>query len=251
MLYSVDYVSAVTVCTTVVLFKLLMFTLESYCSVPASVTAWNKHEKWFNTISSLTHSCVSSIGCLACFYLDPNLTMKIQHGHLHLAYFTVCFSIGYFIHDFVHVILSRPLFVSWEILIHHVVVIFCFGISVIKLEFINYAIVSLLCEINSVFLHVRQLLNLSNTPRSSSIYRFNSLVNILTYIFFRICTLAWMVRWLVLHKGLIPDLLHKIGVFGMSIMTVINLILFARILGKDYLHRVSSSTTVLDTLKTK
>ena len=246
-----NYIGAVFVVSATILFKLFTAMMESVCYVPDSVQAWSKQEKWFNTISSLAHSIISSIGCLACFYFDPQLSMKIQYDYILLAYCVSSFSLGYFIHDFIHVITRRELLSSWEILIHHAVVIFCYGVSVVQMQYINFVIVSLLCEINSIFLHVRQLLNLSDTCHTSNIYRLNSLINILTYIFFRICTLAWMVRWLVLHKGLIPDSLHKIGVGGMSVMTFINIILFTRILGKDYFQRIGSSKNVLKSLKTK
>ena len=230
-----------------ILFHSLTYLLQKYFSVPVSVYKLKKQERWFNTITSLLHSVISSIGCIYCFHLDPNLMLKIGAGYTTSAYFVTCFSMGYFIHDFYHAITKRSFCSTWEILIHHTVVIFCFGVAVVKFRFVNFAIVSLLCEINSIFLHTRQLLNLANVPKAAYFYRLNSLVNILTYIFFRICTLSWMVRWLVLHRDAIPFIFHSIAVVGMSIMTVVNLILFARLLNKDFLHKVgNSAATTLD-----
>jgi len=228
----------VTIITTG--FQYAMYFLQKHCSVPLSVMQMSKHERYFNTILSLLHSSVSSIGCLYCFHLDPDLTTKINGKHVTLAYFVASFSLGYFVHDFINAITKRSLKSSWEILIHHTVVIFCFGVAVVKVRFVYFAIVALLCEINSVFLHTRQLLNLANVSKTSFFYRLNSLFNILTYIFFRICTLSWMVRWLVLHKEIIPMVFHTIAVVGMSVMTVVNLILFARLLIKDYWHKVNN-----------
>ena len=227
---------------TIVAIAFQCFThfLQKRCSVPLSVGQMGKHERWFNTIVSLLHSSISSIGCLYCFHLDPILTTKINGQHETFAYFVAAFSLGYFIHDFINAITKRSLKSSWEILIHHTVVIFCFGVTVLKVRFVYFAIVALLCEINSIFLHARQLLNLANVSKTFFFYRLNSLLNILTYVFFRICTLSWMVRWLVLHKGIIPFVFHTIAVVGMSVMTVINLILFTRLLNKEFWHKVNS-----------
>ena len=230
----------VFVATTTVGFQLLIYFMQKHCSVPISVIQLGKQERWFNIIASLVHSCISSAGCLYCFHRDPDLTLKINGQHIEAAYYVASFSLGYFVHDFIHALSKRSLKSSWEILIHHTVVIFCFGVAVVKHRFVYFAIVALLCEINSVFLHVRQLFNLSGVSKHSSYYRLNSLLNILTYVFFRICTLSWMVRWLVLHKNIIPFVFHSIAVAGMSVMTVVNLILFARLLIKDYWHKVSN-----------
>jgi hypothetical protein len=44
--------------------------------------------------------------------------------------------------------------------------------------YVGYAVVGLLVEVNSVFLHLRQLLQICAVPRKSGVYRLNSLVNL-------------------------------------------------------------------------
>lgn len=94
--------------------------------------------------------------------------------------------------------------------------------------------VALLVEINSVFLHLRQILRLANHA-ASTIYRVNSMINLGTYVVFRINTLAWMTRWLVLNRDKVPLMAYTLGSVGLAIMTVMNIVLFYRLLRSDFL----------------
>ena len=53
-----------------------------------------------------------------------------------------------------------------------------FGIAISLQQYVGYAVVSLTIEINSLFLHARQLLLLLHVTKRNVIYRFNSLLNI-------------------------------------------------------------------------
>lgn len=57
-------------------------------------------------------------------------------------------------------------------------VVICFGIAIKTQLYVGYAIVSLLVEVNSVFLHLRQLLQISKIDQRTVIYRMNSLLNL-------------------------------------------------------------------------
>ena len=65
---------------------------------------------------------------------------------------------------------------TYELLIHHSMVILCFGIAVSTRTYVAYAALSLVVEINSVFLHARQLLTIGGISKSSSIYRLAYLI---------------------------------------------------------------------------
>uniref|UniRef100_A0A3B3VBJ4 TLC domain containing 2 n=1 Tax=Poecilia latipinna TaxID=48699 RepID=A0A3B3VBJ4_9TELE len=113
-------------------------------------------------------------------------------------------------------------------------VITCFGLSVVSCRYVGFSVVALLVEINSVFLHLRQILRMASMA-ASTLYRVNSIINLGTYVVFRINTLAWMTRWLVLNRDKIPLLAYTLGSVGMAIMTVMNIILFCRLLRSDFL----------------
>lgn len=78
------------------------------------------------------------------------------------------------------------------------------------------------------------MLRMANVAKST-FYRVNSMINLGTYVVFRINTLAWMTRWLVLNRDLIPLLSYTVGSVGLAIMTVMNIVLFYRLLRTDFL----------------
>jgi len=75
-------------------------------------------------------------------------------------------------------------------------------------------VVALLVEVNSVFLHARQLLIVSGQPRSCPEYRLTALLNVATFLVFRIAVLGWMTRWLVLHSHVVPAFAYTLGCIG-------------------------------------
>ncbi|XP_026853575.2 TLC domain-containing protein 2 isoform X2 [Electrophorus electricus] len=146
----------------------------------------------------------------------------------------VSVSIGYFIYDFFDMIFNQKINQSWELLFHHMVVITCFGLSVLTHLYVGFAVVALMVEINSIFLHLRQMLRMANMAERV-LYRVNSMVNLGTYVAFRISTLAWMTRWLVLNRERIPLLSYTVGSVGLAIVTVMTIVLFCRLLRTDFL----------------
>lgn len=112
-------------------------------------------------------------------------------------------------------------------------VIVCFGIAVLLHQYIGFALVALLVEINSIFLHLRQILLMANLVHTTC-YRLNSIVNLGTYVVFRIATLAWMAHWLFLNRGNVPPATYAVGTVGMAIMTPMNIILLYRLLRSDF-----------------
>ena len=124
---------------------------------------------------------------------------------------------------------------TYELLIHHGMVILCFGIAVSTRTYVAYAALSLVIEINSVFLHARQLLTFCGMAKSTWIYRANAIMNATTFVLFRILLLGWMTRWLTLHRDEVPLLFFTIGSTGLATIVGMNIILFYRIITSDYL----------------
>ena len=54
---------------------------------------------------------------------------------------------------------------------------------------------------------------------------------------FRIATIAWMTRWIVINKDRVPLIFYAIGSIGLAIVTVMNIILFYRLLQSDFLRK--------------
>ncbi|MBN3308323.1 TLC domain-containing protein 2 [Amia ocellicauda] len=226
-------VSAVvwTVGSSAAAFKLLNAAVDKF---PIPETARRNTWKWRNISTSCIHSVITGVWAVLCFCLHPQMAEDLIETHSAFSHALVSVSIGYFIYDFFDMVLHQKLHHSWELLFHHAVVITCFGISALSSRYIGFSVVALLVEINSVFLHLRQVLLMANLAKST-LYRLNSIVNLGTYVVFRISTLAWMTRWLVLNRDNVPLLSYTVGSVGMAIMTAMNIVLFYRLLRSDFL----------------
>ncbi|KAK2979064.1 hypothetical protein RJ640_026014 [Escallonia rubra] len=74
------------------------------------------------------------------------------------AYPALCFSCGYFAYDQWDMLRHR-LFSGWipSILVHHLILLVCFTLALYRNVTINYLILTLICELHSIFLHVRKV----------------------------------------------------------------------------------------------
>ena len=89
----------------------------------------------------------------------------------------VCFPIGYFLFDTCNMISNGTR--KWmEIIVHHGFIILVFGLTVTYNKFIAYAAFCLLAEINTVFLHGRTLLLLSNESKASLRFKMIAFINL-------------------------------------------------------------------------
>lgn len=79
--------------------------------------------------------------------------------------------------------------------------------------------VALFVEVNSIFLHTRQLLNIMGVSKKEPKYRLNSMINIGTFVVFRIAVLGWMTRWIVIHKDDLTLPVYTLGSVGKSLLT--------------------------------
>merc|ERR1712173_163621 len=61
-----------------------------------------------------------------------------------------------------------------------------------------------------------------------------SLLNVATFLFFRILLLGWMTRWLTVNRDRIPLSIFTIGSIGLAVIVTMNIILFCRILSVDF-----------------
>ncbi|XP_037604281.1 TLC domain-containing protein 2-like [Sebastes umbrosus] len=232
-------------------FKLLNTIIRF---LPTPELARKKPWRWRNICTSLAHSSLTGAWAVLCFYLQPQMLEDLISSHSLLSHSLVAVSSGYFIHDFLDVALNQPCKQSWEVLLHHSVVLSCFSLAVTSRLYVGYSVMSLLVEINSVFLHIRQLLLLSGrrnrpgnditAPHPSVTFSVTSWLNLGTLLVFRVCTLAWMTHWLAAHSECIPRYVLMMGTVGLSLVSIMNMVLFYRLLRADILS--STHNTIRD-----
>ncbi|KAL5016682.1 hypothetical protein ScPMuIL_006271 [Solemya velum] len=175
------------------------------------------------------------------FITTPKLAEDMISTSTDFSHYLVAVSLGYFLFDIMDMLLYQRNKQSYELLGHHFVIASCFTIAVSTRVWIGYACVALIFELNSIFLHIRMLLTICGFKKTDKTYRLNSLINIGTFIAFRMLTLAWMTRWIVANKKFVPLIFYIIGCLSVATMIVMNIILFYRCLCTDFFRKKDSA----------
>lgn len=96
------------------------------------------------------------------------------------------------------------------------------------------AVVALFVEVNSVTLHMRLMLKLAEA-QSSPLFKFNKLLNLFTYIFFRLCAQFYLTCYIVQNYSWLDH-----GGYFLITMILMNgmiLVYFYRLLRADFFPR--------------
>lgn len=215
-----------------------VFSLTNYLTkyvVPDSATnSFQQKWKWRNVATSLFHSIITGVWSPIAFYQAPDMCNDLIHKFTPSMNGLVCCSIGYFIYDAFDMILYHRKRSTYELLVHHFLVIVCYTLGVVSQEYVAYAALSLMVEVNSVFLHTRQLFIITGEPKSSLRYKSIALLNVGTFLFFRILLLGWMTRWLTVNRDQIPLAFFTVGSVGLAVIVLMNIVLFCRVLSVDF-----------------
>ncbi|CAL8090955.1 unnamed protein product [Orchesella dallaii] len=214
-----------------VISKSILRTLApQQARVQGPVTVW----KWVNTANSLIHSFFTGFGALVCVYFHPRVAENVVSTYSDFSHRLVCYSVGYFIFDFLDMLMNHRKRSSYELMLHHVFVLSCFILSIVTRYYLAFTIISLVVEVNSIFLHWRQLLIITRTPKTTLYYRTVSVVNLITFVMFRIVTLGWMTRWMALNRILVNAAPYAVGCVSIAVLMLMSMILFVRLLKADF-----------------
>lgn len=190
-----------------------------------------------NTCVSLLHSSITS--SLVIFVLVNRLLIgndlyeMFEHSQLvgaiwPWAYQALCFSCGYFAYDQLDMLRYR-LYSGFipSILAHHLVLLVCFTLALFRNVTINYLILTLICELHSIFLHVRKVRRMGGIrDAQSKIIKVEWVLNWFTFMFARLMPHILITTKLVkdaskFEKGVELPL----ALFGMAGMNLLNIIL--------------------------
>jgi len=210
-------------------------------ALQGKVTKW----KWVNTANSLLHSIVTGMGSLLCFYWHPQTTVNVVENYSLISHVLTAFSIGYFIFDFFDMLFNHKKRSSYELMVHHAFVVSCFSVSMLSKLYLGFVMAALVIEVNSIFLHWRQLLIICHYPQQSNGYRIVCLLNVFTFVVFRIIPLGWISRWLSLNQEKVAFPVYILGCVAMTGIVIMSSVLFLRILKSDYHSCKSAKVTVL------
>ncbi|PKI40837.1 hypothetical protein CRG98_038763 [Punica granatum] len=151
-----------------------------------------------------------------------------------LAYQALCFSCGYFAYDQWDMLQYR-LYSGWipSILVHHLILLLCFTLALYRNVTVNYLILTLICELHSIFLHVRKVRRMAGVRDAKSvIVRIEWVLNWVTFF------LARLVAHILITVKLIKDASKfekgvelPLALFGMAGMNMLNIGLGIDLLG--------------------
>lgn len=134
--------------------------------------------RYRNFLISFVHASLTGFGSLLCTVTMPILLLDVLDTYNEFGYLLTSFSFGYFIYDTMEMLTHSSYKGTRELVFHHILILACFSNTIICKRFVGYNMVALLIEVSNVFLHFRQLLLLSNHPKTTALYYWNSLANI-------------------------------------------------------------------------
>ncbi|XP_068833282.1 TLC domain-containing protein 2 [Capricornis sumatraensis] len=203
--------------------------------LPTPGSAAQNRWKWRNICVSLVHSLLTGAGALLGLSLYPQMAADPIHGHPPWALLLVAVSVGYFLADGTDLLWNQTLGQAWDLLCHHAVVVSCLSTAVLSGHYVGFSVVSLLLELNSTCLHLRQLLLLSRQAPSLA-FSVTSWATLTTLALFRLVPLGWMSLWLFQQCHQIPLALVILGGTGLAIVGVMSINLGIHILVSDVLR---------------
>ena len=95
--------------------------------------------KWRNVLTSFIHSFITGTWAPYAFYEDPSLGNDMIRGFNTSIHILVSFSVGYFIYDFFDMFIYHKKRSTYELLVHHFLVILCYTIAVSTETYVSYA----------------------------------------------------------------------------------------------------------------
>ncbi|XP_059930535.1 TLC domain-containing protein 1 [Gadus macrocephalus] len=196
--------------------------------------------KWKNLSVSLVHSLLTGAWALSCVLIYPETVHNLHSYFVPVSYLLVCVSTGYFVQDAGDIILTGHARGSWEFLVHHTLVIWCFGYALFTKLYVSGAVVALFVEVNSVTLHLRLMLKLAE-QMSSPAFQVNKMLNLFTYVFFRLSAQGYLTWYIVYNYSWLDHASFFLA--AMVLMNGMILVYFYRLLRADFCPRPKRTGT--------
>ncbi|EFO22453.1 hypothetical protein LOAG_06036 [Loa loa] len=193
----------------------------------------NRHWRISNEAVSLGHSVVSGFWALYAIIVYPKLIEDMVNYTNTMAHYLLIVSTGYLIHDLIDLLINEQSLRIIELLFHHVIVLIAFGTNYATNKFLGVVVCGLLMELNSIFLHSRSMLNLYRVDKSSTPFRIIALLNIVTFIIFRMAVSTYLLYWQITTAWKMVWYLILITFIVIVSLAITNIVLLYRVLAAD------------------
>ncbi|XP_043718862.1 TLC domain-containing protein 2-like [Telopea speciosissima] len=189
-----------------------------------------------NTSVSLLHSFITSLSVILILvnqWATKGLGRMFDHAQLFGgtwpgAYLALCFSCGYFAYDqwdMLRFRLYSGLIPS--ILVHHLILLVCFTLALYRKVTVNYLILTLICELHSIFLHVRKVRRMAGVrDKNNKFVRAEWALNWMTFFLARVTSHILITIKLIRDASKFGKGVElPLALFGMAGMNLLNVFL--------------------------
>uniref|UniRef100_A0A0K0FKQ8 TLC domain-containing protein n=1 Tax=Strongyloides venezuelensis TaxID=75913 RepID=A0A0K0FKQ8_STRVS len=164
------------------------------------------HKKWriSNEYISLIHALICSVwGIFLIIKLSPGkdifeFSFYPEMGHMFMMIF------GYVISDSIDMLANERSIRVYVLIFHHTLVAIGCLYPVILKHFGGIVVIGFLMEVNSIFLHIRSLLNYSGYSKVKLSFKMLAFINILTFILFRFIPNLYLIYFIVVITNNVP-----------------------------------------------
>uniref|UniRef100_A0A8R1I141 TLC domain-containing protein n=1 Tax=Caenorhabditis japonica TaxID=281687 RepID=A0A8R1I141_CAEJA len=189
--------------------------------VKAKQPEWSENKTRLFTVRvvSFTHALVSALGCLFSLLTDINYVREPYDYHKQNAEYVFLFSMGYFIYDLLDMYLHGELNSSKEYLVHHSLVITAFSIILFSGRLFGLAMIALLVEVQTVFLHLRTMVRLAyGSKKQSELMDTLINANMICLFLFRHLPICFLLYYLTVIDVKVPIILKLFLVGGLTFL---------------------------------
>ncbi|WKY06002.1 hypothetical protein Q1695_006306 [Nippostrongylus brasiliensis] len=188
-----------------------------------------------NLTVCLLHSVISGVWTTVFFIFYPQeMFDNVIHWYEPWAAQLPIISIAYFVHDAIDMLHHEWTRWTMELIIHHIATCFALLVGVISGKFLLADYWALLMEGNSIFLHTRTIMQISELSLvHPKVFAFVVNCNVASFILYRFISQALWVRWAVSHINQMHPLYVCVALGGPVVFLVINMMLFFRVLVSD------------------
>jgi len=226
---------------TALVLRLIYVLCDLICQRYPEWESAKKRRVFVVRIVSFTHAFVTGCGSLISFYWYPQLAQDPYGFTCEYVRALACFSMGYFVHDISDMIMYGEGASSKEYITHHSLALGGF-IGILSTDCLfGVAMIGLLAEVHTIFLHVRTMMRLNGFNRgNSNLYSNVMMANFVALFVFRHFATMWLLWFLGLRAKHAPFLLRLFLLAGTSFLFYHNCHLQYRLLKTEgYFSKLS------------
>jgi len=226
---------------TICFFQLLSKISVHVFSIPPGVIRGYDDEyrkfRYRNLTISFSHAVITGCWSLICVVLYGKLMREDMVAFVNWpTYGLCCFTTGYFLYDVMDIVMAKRIMEKWDILLHHMTILISASYVVTYASCVGYQAFGMLVELNTIFLHRRQMFQLAGIDRADPLVRRNTFFNLTTFIIFRCFPLAYLTVGIFYDGHRVP--IWYLSFYGscMALLNVINAILLYRLFQADVVY---------------